>query len=101
MAPALKCKPHRRDIRIGDIYAGDDEYLIRLFADTDLDGERIHWVDFEVVQVVGFDTVDSRKFFNRKGAQSLPAPVYSPDEAAVQRHVAVNHDPGDEDARAR
>lgn len=77
-------KTHRRDVVLGDIYERcSNEYHVRLFADANSEG-RTHWVDFQIFEIIGYDSDgERRKFFNKRDSPHSPDAVYSYDEAEI------------------
>lgn len=64
-------KTHRLDHHIGSFVDGQDELVIRLWADDHKDGGGIYWVDWEVIEVAGEEHVSGgvpQVRYQRRGA---------------------------------
>lgn len=79
----LLSDPHRRDVIMGQ---RDDEYLIRLFATAQPDGQ-VKLVRYRLVRIARTE-VDGRRVLVRDDHE----PTFSPDEAAVIASGSVRFD---------
>ena len=82
MTNPLLADPHRRDVIIGD---GPGDYLIRLFAMTQMDGG-VKLVKFRVARIFGADA--GQRIYQRDDREQ----TFSPDEAAILASGSVRWD---------